>query len=307
MPQTNVTRLYRGVRVPPRISATPAGLASCRGAAIAKTRAGARDEHPTGMVVSVPHKPRHGRPDTNRVRSCHELLETLAAVLCCVVVRRSPRVHKLKKMAMLATSRSPPGCGRWRRAGSISESAFGDVDMYESSSPEAVPLGIAFGPTHPLYLDAQLYLFDANGRGVYANDNQWPPDPNLPKRGALPANHPLTPVQPGRYYLRFHTPQPAALRTDPLCQIEPCRPDGRGSAGDRLVGHVVLNGNYSISLTALASFESPCNRERHRTDAPRAQRRQSASDETHFNAVTSASSTRRRSTSRWRRRSAVLW
>ena len=47
------------------------------------------------------------------------------------------------------------------------------------------------------FFDTQLFLFDSNGRGVYANDD----DPDSPPQSTLPASDILTPVFPGLYYL----------------------------------------------------------------------------------------------------------
>jgi len=46
-------------------------------------------------------------------------------------------------------------------------------------------------------LDTQLFLFSAPGFGVYANDDAV----SFPYQSQLPAGHPLTPAQPGFYYL----------------------------------------------------------------------------------------------------------
>jgi hypothetical protein len=49
--------------------------------------------------------------------------------------------------------------------------------------------------------DTQLFLFDAQGRGVYANDDHRFQDNTAVAQSELPANHELTPTAPGVYYL----------------------------------------------------------------------------------------------------------
>ncbi|MGK7893465.1 MAG: DVUA0089 family protein, partial [Xenococcus sp. (in: cyanobacteria)] len=51
-------------------------------------------------------------------------------------------------------------------------------------------------------LDTQLFLFDANGLGVYANDDQAEPSYS---QSTLPADDVLTPTKPGVYYLGIST------------------------------------------------------------------------------------------------------
>ena len=69
-----------------------------------------------------------------------------------------------------------------------------DVDMYKlclsgGGTFSATTVG---GPP----LDTQLYLFDANGLGVYGND-----DTDTGTQSTLPAGHALTPQAAGMYYL----------------------------------------------------------------------------------------------------------
>ncbi|HEY9846749.1 MAG TPA: DVUA0089 family protein [Candidatus Caenarcaniphilales bacterium] len=54
--------------------------------------------------------------------------------------------------------------------------------------------------------DTQLFLFDKNGLGVYARD-----DNPTSLQSTLPASHPLTPVVPEAYYLAI-----ASFNNDPI-------------------------------------------------------------------------------------------
>lgn len=55
--------------------------------------------------------------------------------------------------------------------------------------------------------ETELFLFDAAGRGVYFSDDLSDSD----YRSSLPANHPLTPTEPGVYYLAI-----SSFNNDPL-------------------------------------------------------------------------------------------
>jgi hypothetical protein len=59
--------------------------------------------------------------------------------------------------------------------------------------------------------DPQLFLFDATGRGVYANDDNGEPPDFL--QSTLPAGHPLTPDTGGTYYLAI-----SSFRNRPVSQ-----------------------------------------------------------------------------------------
>ena len=73
---------------------------------------------------------------------------------------------------------------------------FGDADLYQifltgnGTFSASTVEGANF--------DTQLFLFDANGFGIYANDDQVA---GVEQQSILPANNPLTPVNPGIYYL----------------------------------------------------------------------------------------------------------
>ena len=71
---------------------------------------------------------------------------------------------------------------------------FADVDMYKI----CLQGGRTFSATVPRNpIDAQLFLFDSAGLGIYSNDD----DSDDFGPSILPAGHALTPLNPGIYYL----------------------------------------------------------------------------------------------------------
>jgi hypothetical protein len=108
-------------------------------------------------------------------------------------------------------------------------------------------------------IDPQLFLFDAAGLGVYANDDDGP----LTQQSHLPAGHPLTPTLPGIYYLAI-----SAWNNDPVSSgglifpddpvsnntaVGPTGPGGGSpisgwtSGGNTL--SIAAGGGYTITLT----------------------------------------------------------
>ena len=124
----------------------------------------------------------------------------------------------------------------------------GDVDMYR--------LCLAGGRTFSATtvggtaVDTQLFLFDANGRGVYMNDD----DPSGVLQSTLPAGHALTPQARGEYFLAI-----VAYNIDPLSSSgliftsDPgvLGPDGPGGANPVTMwgGRAATRGAYTIRLT----------------------------------------------------------
>ena len=108
--------------------------------------------------------------------------------------------------------------------------------------------------------DTQLFLFDSNGRGVYANDETANP---FSSQSTLPANNPLTPTQPGFYYLGI-----SGFDYDPVSangQIFPdttfnavVGPTGPGG-GAPLINFEGVNdgGSYTIKLTGVRAVPEP--------------------------------------------------
>ncbi|MDJ0568130.1 MAG: filamentous hemagglutinin N-terminal domain-containing protein [Pleurocapsa sp. MO_192.B19] len=75
-------------------------------------------------------------------------------------------------------------------------SEFADVDLYQIfiTGDGTFSASTVDGAT----FDTQLFLFDAAGFGIYANDDRVAA---VEQQSILPANNPLTPVNPGIYYL----------------------------------------------------------------------------------------------------------
>ncbi len=108
--------------------------------------------------------------------------------------------------------------------------------------------------------DTQLFLFDSNGRGVYTNDDTANPSSS---QSTLPANNPLTPTQPGFYYLGI-----SGFNYDPVSangEIFPATPfsavvgpTGPGG-GAPLTNFEGVNdgGSYNITLTGARAVPEP--------------------------------------------------
>ncbi len=144
-----------------------------------------------------------------------------------------------------------------------------DVDMFAiflqgGGTFSAVAQGAPFPGLH---LDPTLALFDAEGKAVYANDNMFPPDPFIGGDAArLPANHALTPLAPGLYYLAIFPSYRAPISS--FGEIFPCipctpgivfGPTGPGGAGaiTGWSGSPFSGGTYRITLTG-ACFSADC-------------------------------------------------
>ena len=133
--------------------------------------------------------------------------------------------------------------------------AFQNVDMYEifiTGGGTFSAIGVTGGP--PLFLNPQLYLFDSEGRGVYANDDCF----GCGSTALLPANHLLTPLTPGRYFLAVSTAHLSPISLSGL--IFPCVGCSPGSVfgpigpgGAEAVtgwsGFPFTAGTYRITLT----------------------------------------------------------
>ena len=83
-----------------------------------------------------------------------------------------------------------------------------DADMYRICLTGGGTFSASLGlPDGFQGFDAQLYLFDSSGNGVYANDDNG----RILGPSLLPAGHPLTPADPGTYYLAI-----SAFDNDPV-------------------------------------------------------------------------------------------
>ena len=100
-------------------------------------------------------------------------------------------------------------------------------------------------------LDTQLFLFDADGLGVYAND-----DSAATSQSTLPAGHPLTPAAPGEYLLGV-----SPYDRDPQSDAGAIFTNVRGVLGAtarargrrvRLGAAARAAGDYAIALTGTA-------------------------------------------------------
>ena len=168
-------------------------------------------------------------------------------------------------------------------AGAFAESEIGDAGDLPgtaqdlSSAPVAAIDGsIGNGEDHDLYrvcleggggfsattvggseLDTQLFLFHADGRGVYAND-----DSQATRQSTLPALDPHTPAAPGVYLLAV-TP----YDRDPQSPAGAIFPGGGGVLGPTgpgasqalsgWAGRTGLPGAYRIALTGMAACAPP--------------------------------------------------
>ena len=101
--------------------------------------------------------------------------------------------------------------------------------------------------------ETELFLFDAGGRGVYFSDDLSDSD----YRSSLPANHPLTPTQPGLYYLAISSfnndPSSSSgeiFPNEPYTEVHgPTGPGGSDPlSGWSAVGDE-LGGPYAIQIT----------------------------------------------------------
>lgn len=156
-----------------------------------------------------------------------------------------------------ATAQAPAGSGALTAISG--ELSFGDVDMYRIFVTGGGTFSALAQGAFPLFLNAELFLFNSLGQGVYANDSIFPPDPFLaPGAAMLPANNPLTPVVPGEYLLAISTPflDPVSasgliflcLGCNPSGVFGPTGPGG-GSPISDWSGSPFSAGAYQITLT----------------------------------------------------------
>ncbi|MBW4487972.1 MAG: pre-peptidase C-terminal domain-containing protein [Trichocoleus desertorum ATA4-8-CV12] len=108
--------------------------------------------------------------------------------------------------------------------------------------------------------DTQLFLFDEQGRGIYANDDAF----DNTRQSTLPANSAFTPKQPGTYYLGIssfgYDPVSAGGSIFPFFPDAPTEvtgPTGPGGASS-LSGFEVAGleeGQYTVTLTGVSTGE----------------------------------------------------
>ncbi|MGB6296208.1 MAG: filamentous hemagglutinin N-terminal domain-containing protein [Rivularia sp. (in: cyanobacteria)] len=84
-----------------------------------------------------------------------------------------------------------------------------DVDIYKISLPGNQTFS-ATTVNRSTNVDTRLFLFDANGRGVYSNDDEN----DQTRQSTLPDRHPLTPQKAGNYYLAITSYENEPLSED---------------------------------------------------------------------------------------------
>ena len=139
-------------------------------------------------------------------------------------------------------------------SGALGESDFGDmykIKIYDPLGFSAATVGTGFDP--------QLFLFDASGMGVYAND-----DSNLTLESLLPSAHALSPTIPGLYYLAItdfdRDPYSAGgliFPTTPFSDVHGPTEVGGGAPITHWVSSFDSPGSYFIELTGAAPIPAP--------------------------------------------------
>ena len=130
-------------------------------------------------------------------------------------------------------------------SGTISE----DADMYQIYISDALGFSAQVTATN---FDTQLFLFDASGMGVYANDDNGAIlEPSL-----LPAGHPLGPTSAGTYYLAIsawdydaYSSGGLIFPSGPFTEVVGPTEPGGGSPISSWSGLSFITGDYSIALT----------------------------------------------------------
>jgi hypothetical protein len=109
-------------------------------------------------------------------------------------------------------------------------------------------------------MDTQLFLLDAAGRGVYANDDA----PGVLGQSALPAGDPLTPANAGAYYLAItrynQDPVTAAgprIFPDMVFTIGPSSSQAGATIAGWTSGRTGSFGDYRIALTGVVTCPPP--------------------------------------------------
>jgi hypothetical protein len=134
-----------------------------------------------------------------------------------------------------------------------------DVDMFAIRIVDPATFSATTVGTPGMVMDTQLFLFDATGRGVYANDDAS----TATSRSTLPAGNPNGPQVPGLYYLAISSFDrvPVSSPTNDLIfpgfpRTGVFGPTGPGGADPVTAwrGGGTEAGTYTILLTGSAAF-----------------------------------------------------
>lgn len=158
---------------------------------------------------------------------------------------------------------------------SISGSLSGDGDLFKifltgnqqfsattsNSDTAQIPIDLALGIPVDLVIDPKLFLFDALGNGVYANDDLFGSTQSTLTSGGL------SPFEPGIYFLGISSsglnPISAAgqiFPSEPFDQVVGTTGSGGGAPLIGFAGDRTASGRYTIALTGaqtLATAEPP--------------------------------------------------
>jgi hypothetical protein len=138
----------------------------------------------------------------------------------------------------------------------------GDVDMFKIRINDPAHFSASTVNAFGTLTDTKLFLFDANGKGVYANDDAS----TSTVRSTLPAGLAIGPQTPGFYFLAISAfdRNPVSLPTDDLIfptfpstgVFGPTGPGGASPISDWRGGGV-FQGTYRIDLTGALAAEIP--------------------------------------------------
>jgi len=148
---------------------------------------------------------------------------------------------------LLGTAQEPTGTGPLTTIeGTISDSW--DADMYKINIVD--PAGFS---AYARGFDTQLFLFDAGGMGIYANDlNGWD------DQAFLPSGHVNGPTSAGTYYLAVSSPNNSPFSSSgqifPATLYDVYGPTGPGGGNPVSYwnGTGWQKGSYTIDLTGVA-------------------------------------------------------
>jgi len=137
---------------------------------------------------------------------------------------------------------------------------YEDADMYQIYISDAPGFSAEVTVTN---FDTQLFLFDASGMGVYANDDNG----TILEPSLLPAGHPLGPASVGIYYLAIsawdYDPSSSGgliFPNDDLYWTEVVGPTGPGGGSPISFwsgGDEDSTGDYYIALTGARYIPAP--------------------------------------------------